>query len=190
MLPRSSCLSACPQGLSRFARNHSNLSKSIKYFKQNLRGSASAHSSEYSRIFMDTNYRNYHIFFQTTNYTNYTNFLSRKDTVTTEIRGKERKTRKQKIIIRMASASSGQHEAWRLRRSCAPASSRESVNGYASRPLIISRASAPQRLRVEKTRGMLRRWGQIVDNSHYFSTPRRRAAKFFEVLEFIAIDLR
>ena len=90
----------------------------------------------------------------------------------------------------MASASSGQHEAWRLRPSCAPASSRESVNGYASLPLNISRASAPRRLCVEKTRGMLRRWGQIVDNSLYFSTQRRRAAKFFEVLEFIAADLR
>ena len=52
----------------------------------------------------------------------------------------------------MASAHSGEHEAWRLRPLCAPASSRESVNDYASRPLIISRASAPRRLCVEKTK--------------------------------------
>ncbi len=47
------------------------------------------------------------------------------------------------------SASSGQHEAWRLRRSCAPASSRESVNSYAFASSLISRASAPRRLCVE-----------------------------------------
>ena len=48
----------------------------------------------------------------------------------------------------MASANSGEHEAWRLRRSCAPASSRESVNSYAfaSSPYLQSLcASAPLR---------------------------------------------
>ena len=48
----------------------------------------------------------------------------------------------------MASAHSGEHEAWRLRPLCAPASSRESVNDYAfafSHYLQSLCASAPLR---------------------------------------------
>ena len=66
--------------------------------------------------------------------------------------------------ICQASASSGEHEAWRLRRSCAPASSRESVNSYAfasSHYLQSLCASAP--LRWKKIRG--KQFARICSNN-------------------------
>ena len=58
-------------------------------------------------------------------------------------------------ICPQASAHSGEHEAWRLRRSCAPASSRESVNSYAFASSPHLQSSAPSIITETKKAAVL-----------------------------------